>query len=100
MPTSPVPEGRRFKRIPLKKPVSLVMNLAGYEDFGRHEERHPCLILDSSQNGFRLRAAVRLRPGKVVEVILDGDTVQCIVVWVGKIGSQNQDEAGLQVCSR
>ena len=79
----------------MKESASLVLHLQEYN--GRREERHPCLILDSSQNGFRLRGAVRLRRGQVVEVILDEDAVKCVVVWVGKAGEKNQGEAGLRL---
>jgi hypothetical protein len=95
----PVPEKRRrFERVVSKKPASLVINLGRYQDFGQHEERLPCLVLDSSQGGFRIRAIFPLRRGQVVELILNaefsGSSVQCIVVWVGKTG-----QAGLQPCS-
>jgi hypothetical protein len=97
MPT-PSPECRRFERVASKEPASLVINLGRYQDFGRHEERLPCLILDSSPGGFRLRTTVQLRRGQIVEVIPAEDplsAVRCIVVWVGKTG-----EAGLQPCSQ
>jgi hypothetical protein len=90
----PIPEGRRLKRVALKKRASLVAKL------GRQEERIPCLILDSSQDGFRLRGTARLRRGQVVEVILDEDPldqVRCSVVWVGKPGSKHEGEMGLQI---
>ena len=93
MPTFPIPEGRRLKRAAVKKRASLVVNL------GRQEERIPCLILDRSQNGFRLRQTFRLKRGQVVEVILDEDpldAVKCTVIWVGKPGSKHEGEVGLQ----
>lgn len=93
VPTFPIHEGRRLKRVALKKRASLVAKL------GRQIERIPCLILDSSQDGFRLRGSLRLRRGHVVEVILDEDPldpVRCSVVWVGKPGSKHEGEAGLQ----
>ena len=86
MPTPLVPERRRFERIALKKPASLVVSLV----------RLPCLVLDSSQGGFRLRAICPLSSGQVVEVIPDDDNlnaVRCKVVWVGKTS-----EVGLQPC--
>jgi hypothetical protein len=88
----PIPDGRRLMRVALKRRASLVAKL------GRQETRIPCLILDSSQVGFRLRGTVRLRRGQVVEVILDEnplDQVRCSVVWVGEPGSQHEGEAGL-----
>ena len=97
MPNAPFPAGRRSKRVALKRRASLIAKL------GRHEERIPCLILDSSQAGFKLRGTARLRRGQVVEVILDEDpmdVVHCSVIWVGKPGSKNEGEVGLQAVSR
>jgi hypothetical protein len=48
-----------------KKPASLVINLGG------NQKRFPCLVLDSSKEGFRLRGSFHLRRGQVVELILD-----------------------------
>jgi hypothetical protein len=93
VPTSPVPEARRLKREELHKRASLVVNL------GRHEERFPCLILDSTQQGFRIRGTFRLRRGQAVEVILDEDplnAVRCNVIWVGRPRSKYEGEAGLE----
>lgn len=93
MPTSPVPEGRRFNREELHKRASLVVNP------GRHEQRVPCLILDSSQEGFRVRGTFQLRREQVVEIILDEDplnAVRCNVIWVGRPRSKHEGEAGLE----
>jgi hypothetical protein len=89
----PVTERRVFRRIAVKERASFVLHLQKYNR--RPEQRHPCLILDSSQNGFRLRGPVRLRLGQIVEIILGEDTVKCVVVWVGKAGEKNQADAGL-----
>lgn len=92
MSTSPVPS-RRFNREELHKRASLVVSPGG------DEQRFPCLILDSSPKGFRVRWAFQLRRGQVVEVILDEDplnAVQCEVIWVGKPGSKQEGEAGLE----
>ena len=97
MPTFRIPEGQRLKRTAVKKRASLVAK------HGRQLERIPCLILDSSPGGFRLRGTARLRRGQVVEVILDEDpsnVVHCSVIWVGKPGSKNEGEVGLQAESR
>ena len=85
----PVPERRYSKRAPCKQRASLIL------DF----KRQVCLVLDSSKNGFRLRGNFRLRRGQVVEIILDDDPlnpVRCSVVWVGKPGSKQEGEAGLE----
>jgi hypothetical protein len=93
VPTSPVPDARRLKREEVRKRASLVVNLA------QGEERFPCLIVDSSQEGFRVRGSFRLRRRQVVEVILDEDplnAMRCSVIWVGKPGSKQEGEAGLE----
>src|SRR2546425_931556 len=84
MPSFPVPKGRRSKRVMLKRRASLVINLDS------NQKRFPCLVLDSSKEGFRLRGSFHLRRGQVVELILDEDppiSERCSVVWVGKAGN-------------
>ena len=89
----PVPEGRRSKRAFLKRRASLVVNL------DRNQKRVPCLVLDSSKDGFHLRGSFHLRRGEIVEVVLDEDplnAVRCSIVWVGKLGSKQEGEVGLE----
>ena len=93
VPSSPIPRGRRYKRIVTKKRASLVINLSGIQ------KMLPCLIVDKSQEGFRLRASFRLRRGQLVELVVDDpmmDSVQCEVIWIGKAGSEQAEEIGLQ----
>ena len=91
MPTFPVPQGRRSTRVTSKKRASLVINL------DRNPKRFPCLVLDSSKEGFRLRGSFDLRRGQVVELILDGEMPSPErVVWVGKAGSKQEGEVGLE----
>ena len=88
---------RRLKREVLKKRASLVVRR------GRHEERIPCLILDSSEGGLKIGGASGLKRGQTVEVILDGHSsngLMCDVVWVGKPGSKQMGEVGLQIVTR
>jgi hypothetical protein len=85
----PIPERRYSKRSACKKRASLVLDL----------KRQPCLVLDSSKNGFRVRASFHLRRGQTVEIILDEDPLnpmRCSVVWVGKAGSKHEGEVGLE----
>ena len=95
MPSFPVPQGRRSTRVISKRRASLVIHL------DRNPKRLPCLVVDSSKEGFRLRGSFHLiRRGQVVELILDEDMPspeRCRVVWVGKAGSQQEGEAGLEV---
>ena len=88
-----VPQGRRSARVMSKRRASLVINL------DRKPKRFPCLVLDSSKEGFRVRGSFDLRRGQVVELILDEDMpcpVRCRVAWVGKIGSKQEGEVGLE----
>lgn len=94
MRNRPISERRRLKRAVLKKRASLIVKL------GRQAQRIPCLVLDDSQHGFKIVGASRLKQGQFVELILDehtSDTVPCRVMWVGKPGSKQGSEAGLQI---
>ncbi len=93
MSGSSVPQGRRSKRVMSKRRASIVINL------DRKPKRLPCLVLDSSKEGFRLRGSFDLRRGQMVELILDEEMPspeRCSVVWVGKAGSKQENEIGLQ----
>ncbi|PYT60772.1 MAG: hypothetical protein DMG35_10550 [Acidobacteria bacterium] len=93
MPSFPVLQGRRATRVMSKRPASLVINL------DRNPKRVPCLVLDSSKEGFRVRGSFHLRRGQVVELMLNGDfptPERYRVVWVGRIGSKMEGEVGLQ----
>ncbi len=63
---------------------------------------HPCLIVDRSQEGFRLRRDFRLRRGQLVELLVDDpvDSVRCEVIWIGKAGSEQAGEVGLQTVGK
>lgn len=83
---------RRSRRVVTKTRGSVVVDLAS------HPRRIPCLILDRSREGLRVRLSSRLRRGQAVEVISDDDpfnTIPCSVVWVGKPGSKREGEVGL-----
>ncbi len=90
-----IPQGRRSARVATKKPARLVTNPVGVQKI------FPCLIVDMSQDGFRLRGNFKLRRGQLVELVVDDpvDSVQCEVIWVGRAGSRQEGEAGLQVRS-
>lgn len=84
---------RRFQRIVARVRASVVVGLAS------HPQRIPCLILDRSRGGFRVRLSGRLRYGQSIEVIPHDDplhAIPCSVVWVGKPGSKQEGEFGLQ----
>jgi hypothetical protein len=64
------------------------------------QKRYPCLVLDFSQEGFRLRGSLNLKRGHVVELVLDEYPPiceRCSVVWVGKPGSRYEGEVGVEV---
>lgn len=77
----------------MKKGASVVVGL------GSQPQRIPCLIVDRSSEGYRLRGSFRLKRGQLVEVIPREDelnAIKCSVVWVGKPGSKHEGEAGVQ----
>ena len=93
MPSVPTPEGRRSKRVMLKRRARLVVSL------DCDEKRIPCLVLDLSKEGYRLRGSFHLRRGQFVEIVFDPEpfhSVRCRVVWVGKAGSKQEGEVGLE----
>jgi hypothetical protein len=94
VPSFRVPQGRRSTRVVSKRRAGLVINL------DRNQQRLPCLVLDSSKEGFRLRGIFHLKRGQVVELIPDEDplsSARCRVVWVGKRGSKQEGEVGLEI---
>jgi len=89
-------EHRRSTRVALKQRASLIV------ERGRRAQRIPCLILDSSQGGFKIAGTSRLKRGQAVELILGEDnpnTVLCRVMWVGRSRSKQEGEAGLRIQS-
>jgi hypothetical protein len=93
MPLFSGSDARRSQRETSKRRASLVVNL------NYSQMRSPCLVLDFSKQGFRLRGSFRLRPGDEVELILDENPTsseRCSVVWVGKAGSKQAGEVGLK----
>jgi hypothetical protein len=88
-----IPQGRRSARVMSKRRASLVINLDG------KAKRLPCLVVDSSKEGYRLRGSFNLRRDQIVELILDEEVPnpeRCRVVWVGRPGSKQEGEAGLE----
>jgi hypothetical protein len=84
---------RRSQRTIEKRRASVVVHQSN------GQKRHPCLILDSSKEGFRLRGGLNLRRGQTVELVFEEDSTtfeRCSVVWVGKAGSKHEGEVGLE----
>ena len=91
---STTPERHQSKRVTLKDHASLIF----VNCFGR-VERLPCLVVDRSQDGFRLHVSSGLRLEQLVDLVLDEappKMVRCGVVWIGKPGSKQEGQAGLQ----
>jgi PilZ domain-containing protein len=94
VPPYSTPEGRHSKRNAAKERASLIVNLEN------RREKISCLIIDISQEGFRLRGISRqLKRGQAVELNpSEGPLyVRCRVMWVGRPGSKQDGEAGLQL---
>jgi len=94
MTNSPNPEARHSERVISRQRASVVI-----KNLDSSQRRIPCLILDSSKEGFRLGGIHNLRRGQVVELVLGGSSpssARCRVVWVGKPGSKQAGEAGLE----
>ena len=96
MPSSPTHGRRRSNRTVTKKRASLVITLRGVQ------KMFPCLIVDRSQEGFRLRGNFMLRRGQLVEIVLDDpvDSLRCEVVWTGKTQLEQVGEVGLQIVGK
>ena len=93
MPLFPGSDTRRSQREISKRRASLVVNV------NYSQMRLPCLVLDFSKHGFRLRGSFRLKRGDEVELILDenpSSSERCSVVWVGKAGSNQEGQVGLK----
>ena len=87
------PFKRSSERHSTKAQASLITNFRG------HLQRHPCLIVEVSRGGYRLRGGFRIKRGQVVEVIPKDDPLsvaKCSVIWVGKEGTPHQGHAGLE----
>jgi len=92
---SAIPRRRRSKRATPRVRASLsFFSLRG------RAETIPCLIVERSQDGFRLQVGSGLRPGQLVDLILDeepSEPVRCRVVWIGEPGSKLEGQVGLDV---
>ena len=93
MPSPSIPDGRRSKRIATEKRLGFVINLGGVQRLV------PCLIVDRSEEGFRLQGSFRLKRGQLVGLITEEDApvdaVLCQVIWIGNAGSKQAGEMGL-----
>jgi len=93
MSSFPSPDGRRSKRVMLKGRASLVVNL----DATRKASPVSSSIPRRKVTGY---AGFHLRRGQFIEIVFDPEpfrSVRCRVVWVGKAGSKQEAEAGLEM---
>jgi hypothetical protein len=68
---------------------------------GELTERVPCIVLDVSAKGLRIRSANRLSPGQIIDFVSDGrNDLRCRVVWTGDVGSIQSGQAGLRITVR
>jgi hypothetical protein len=94
MTNAPNSEGRYSKREMSRQRASVVI-----KNSDSTQRRVPCLILDSSKEGFRLGGIHNLRRGQVVELVTgesSHSSARCRVVWIGKPGTKQEGEAGLE----
>jgi len=87
------PPARRYDRIPVSIPVTLIVESGG------KKVGHPSYMVDVSEKGIKLKANVPVTVGQVVEIIpTDGPryAVRSRVVWVGKAGSDQEGRLGLE----
>jgi hypothetical protein len=93
MDVGPHCDRRRFKRTPTRMPVTLLVE----PDRNRLDLDAP--VVDSSQQGLRVRVDTALTPGATVWVIPNtssGYNERCRVVWIRKASTDNEGEAGLE----
>ena len=84
---------RRSQRLVSRRAASMVVHSA------QTQKRVPCLVLESSREGFRVRGSVSLRRGQTIELVFEEDrsmAERCSVVWVGKAGTKHEGEVGLE----
>lgn len=84
---------RRYDRIPVSIPVTLIVDSDG------KKVGHPSYMVDVSERGIKLKANVAVTVGQLVDVVpTDGPryAVRSRVVWVGKAGSDQEGRLGLE----
>ncbi len=84
---------RRYDRVPVSIPVTLIIESEG-KRIG-----HPSYMVDVSERGIKIKANVPVTIGQVVEVVpAEGPryAVRSRVVWVGKAGSDQEGRLGLE----
>ena len=87
------PTGRRSERIPVRVRANLIIESEGAKI------RHDIFTVDVSQHGLGVATEIALSPEQVVEVTpltAPGYSARCRVVWVGKPGSAQYGQAGLE----
>jgi len=85
--------GRRSERIPVRVPANLTIESEGAKI------RHEIFTVDVSQHGLRVASHIALSPEQVVEIFphsAPAYSARCRVVWVGKPGSAQYGQAGLE----
>jgi hypothetical protein len=91
MPQDAYPVQRRSPRERVQIAVTLVIE-------GEVEE-HPATTVDLSAQGVRLQSDASIFPGQPVGLLLGTDpgyVLQARVVWIGKVGSVVEGQAGIE----
>ena len=84
---------RRSERKPVKKAIVLMV------ESDDSETLHEGTTVDMSEHGARVEAEVALTPGQTLSLIQPDDPARCyrcLVVWAGVVGSDGQDQIGLE----
>lgn len=83
---------RKFEREPVRK-IAHVLIHSGEDQFGAG-----AYTLDMSARGSRLRTALDLAPGQIVEFQPDDSSfiTRCRVVWTGKPATSSEGQAGVE----
>jgi PilZ domain-containing protein len=84
---------RRFERIPVNIPITLVRNATG------NKTKHPAYMIDISEHEVRLKAKVPVSAGENLDVLpAEGArfAARSRVVWVGEPRTNLESDLGLE----
>jgi hypothetical protein len=84
---------RSEPRLNVSRPVQIWM-----QDGPEESARHATSMIDLSHHGTRIDGtAMPLRPGDPVHLVSEGQDLRFRVIWVGKPGSPEEGQVGLQI---
>lgn len=86
----PIAYQRREPRLAVSVPVQVLAQ-------DRQPSNHTTHLVDVSHRGARLEGVVfQLKPGAIVNLVSDGCDARFLVIWVGKPGTPQEGQIGLQ----